>query len=136
MSRGVDAETQRERRRREDAACTAGLRNPHHTVPEHTELVEIMHKVKEALQQARSASSELQGLTRCCGEHGETPPSTAALELARKLVCDTLGSATQKETFIMTHHRGDTKSCRKYYRFRAIQINSAEHGYRKGLQLA
>ena len=62
-----------ERRRAEDAACKAGMRNPHAFQAEWPALGRVLAQVCDVLQAERATDPELQQLTGCCGR----PPARA-----------------------------------------------------------
>ena len=104
-TRGVDAETKRAARDRENRDCRAGLRNPRLAVAEFPQIRAVMSGVAEVLRGARARDPSLQGLS---GARGRTPtrgpPSEEAiaavrLEVYRHLRLEpTLGEARHPRT--------------------------------------
>ena len=85
--RGVDEDSAREKKRAEDEACLAGMRNPSALVSAWPKLWRVMAEVKEVLARAWDDLPELQGLTSLCGDEPtrRAPSEDTLTELRRRL---------------------------------------------------
>ena len=90
--RGESPESRRQRHLREDAACTAGARNPASIVENMPATLAVMSKVRAALLLAIQTFPALRSLHRACGSPASRlPPSDPAVAQARRMVCSAIG---------------------------------------------
>ena len=90
--RGESPESRRQRHLREDAASTAGARNPADVVIRMPSTLAVMSKVRVALLSAMDTYPALRNLHRACGSPpARTPPSDRAVKQARAMVCRAIG---------------------------------------------
>ena len=87
----MDADSRKEIRDAEDAACNAGMRNPAAVCNRWPELVEAMQPVRQALLSAIAKCPDLQDLPLAVGKSPiRQPPAEASIALARDMVAEAL----------------------------------------------
>ena len=96
--RGLDADSSREKRKAEDDACKAGMRNPAALVRVWPQLWRTMEEVRESLVQAWHDLPELRGLAGLCGDgSSKVAPSDETLRELRRRVGQALGVPAGQE---------------------------------------
>ena len=87
-----DPDSEREKRRRENATCTAGLRSPAALLSRRPELTSSTRGLARTLMHLRASTSELQGLHLAGGaQPRRPPPSAASVSRARATIASALG---------------------------------------------
>ena len=86
VDRGTDEEGERERKKREDDASMAGMRNPARLIENWPDLWRVMSDVRVALEKARNEHHSLRNLTALCGSKEAVPPPEGVLQDLRRLV--------------------------------------------------
>ena len=100
--RGEDAESKKERRRREDLDSQAGMRNPADLVSTWPRLWQTMVPIKKVLEDMWHEHDELRDLAEACGkEPSRQPPSDGVLREVRAKVAAVLGVDESK---VEKHH--------------------------------
>ena len=120
-SGGPSGPSESDRRLAEDAACTAGLRNPRRLLSSWSELVGTMRLVMASLLKARCRSQSLQDLYRAGGASpARQPPEAAAIAAVRADVAAALGVSPGAAE--LTH----PASPWRYQLFRALASRSGD----------
>ena len=87
-----DPDSEREKRRRENATCTAGLRSPAALLSRRPELTSSTRGLARTLMHLRASTPELQGLHLAGGaQPRRPPPSAASVSRARATIATALG---------------------------------------------
>ena len=90
--RGLDAESQREARRREDEASKAGMRNPANLIYSWPTLWKGMGRIAAVLDRCLQEDPDVAGLATCCGSTpAKEPPTESSVSRARAAVAEELG---------------------------------------------
>ena len=119
--RGATIESKHERHLREDAACTAGLRNPAAVVALWPQLREALRPVRRALGKHIDQHPELCDLATCCGSSpSSSPPDEHAVAQARLVVARVLRVSDAE-----AEHRHPASPLR-YRLFHALQERSED----------
>ena len=95
-TRGVDAQSRKEVRDAEDAACNAGMRNPAAVLSRWPALVDAMLPIRKALLSAIANCTDLHDLPKAVGANPSRPPPTLeSIAVARATVAKALNLSSK-----------------------------------------